>query len=139
MTPPESCYSLRRITIGLTVTTLIACLCTYGWLYLKTRSTERALLRKWRPSSSLQVLDCLDEVLQTDSVSVQNRWRKFPGMFKGSSLGLVCQGARVKMTTMANAWEKHAKDAERDERVAAKAAKANNGDLIVVLDQVAAA
>jgi signal transduction histidine kinase len=34
-------YSLqRRIAVSLTITTLIAGLCTYGWLYLKTRSTE---------------------------------------------------------------------------------------------------
>ena len=37
-------YSLLgRITVSLTVTTLIAGLCTYGWLYLKERSTERSL------------------------------------------------------------------------------------------------
>ena len=37
-------YSLlRRITISLTITTLIAGFCTYGWLYLKARSTEIAL------------------------------------------------------------------------------------------------
>jgi signal transduction histidine kinase len=37
-------YSLlRRITISLTITTLIAGFCTYGWLYLKSRSTEISL------------------------------------------------------------------------------------------------
>ena len=37
-------YSLlRRITISLTVTTVFAGACTYGWLYLKARSTEIAL------------------------------------------------------------------------------------------------
>jgi hypothetical protein len=37
-------YSLlRRITVSLTITTLIAGFCTYGWLYLKARSTEISL------------------------------------------------------------------------------------------------
>jgi signal transduction histidine kinase len=37
-------YSLlRRITISLSVTMLLAAACTYGWLYIKARSTEIAL------------------------------------------------------------------------------------------------
>ena len=37
-------YSLlRRITISLSITIVLAATCTYGWLYLKSRSTEIAL------------------------------------------------------------------------------------------------
>jgi signal transduction histidine kinase len=37
-------YSLlRRITISLSITIVLAAACTYGWLYLKARSTEIAL------------------------------------------------------------------------------------------------
>lgn len=40
-------YSLtRRITIGLTATMLIASLCAFGWLYLKTEWTDAALRKQ---------------------------------------------------------------------------------------------
>ena len=37
-------YSLlRRITVSLTITMLVASLCAFGWLYLKARWTDIAL------------------------------------------------------------------------------------------------